>query len=438
MKKSSFSKQSELVGFYCWAGPGTIRMLDTKYFNPEVNEASVMSSYQPEYLHAIKNTLGVTDIWATYSWGFNKETEQPDRAFLLDRLSHFKKAGIRVHAYLQGTNLVTDQFPEKDWWARDNYDRYIPYAKGRRLTCINNPDFQDYFFAKVSQLAQTGVDGIFVDNVHMGQIAPLWGEYPVGFVGCRCQFCLEAFQTQHQAEIPKLLHRTSDQLREAYYQFREDSLFCFLKKISQISRKKGKLFGTNSYDPKFDMRVVYGFTYQNLVKIQDYLLFETHSFPHQDGSTRLEIADQIAKNLDIPVFTVTYNRGIGYEPQFDARQIALLLHDADTHAFFACLKGSEFTTDGVWHNLFVDEEGVESQADALREVHSQKNSVSTDRQELAHTKEQNALDHLAKRIGRPLWVYDLLNFLSPQLVKLIMENKLARPLLRLVYKVIIR
>jgi hypothetical protein len=32
------------IGYYCWAGPGTIRMIKVKYFNPRIDEKSLMTS----------------------------------------------------------------------------------------------------------------------------------------------------------------------------------------------------------------------------------------------------------------------------------------------------------------------------------------------------------------------------------------------------------
>jgi hypothetical protein len=69
------------TGFYCWAGPGTIRMIKLKFFNPKIDRHSLMHSYDYNYLSKAKELFGITDVWATYSWGFSPETEKEDYKF---------------------------------------------------------------------------------------------------------------------------------------------------------------------------------------------------------------------------------------------------------------------------------------------------------------------------------------------------------------------
>src|SRR5258708_11865462 len=171
------------IGFYCWAGPGTVRMIDLKYFNPKINKDSLMGSYEYDYLKEIKEKFGVTDFWASYSWGFSKNKEKEDRKFLLDRIDNFKKLNIRVHAYVQGTNLVYEDFKDKDWWCQDEKGRLISYYRGRKVVCVNNPEFRKYIKEKIMTLYGTGVDGVYMDNIQMGQL----GISPSVFSGCNCK-----------------------------------------------------------------------------------------------------------------------------------------------------------------------------------------------------------------------------------------------------------
>lgn len=78
------------VGFYCWAGPDTIRMINLKFFNPGIDKESIMGSYEYDYLAQLKETFGVTDFWAMYSWGFSNRSERKQREFLIERIPTLK------------------------------------------------------------------------------------------------------------------------------------------------------------------------------------------------------------------------------------------------------------------------------------------------------------------------------------------------------------
>src|SRR5882724_9950372 len=136
-------------GLYSWAGPGTARMIQLKFFHPRIDTESLMHAYDYENLARMQETFGITDAWATYSWGFSDKTEEEDRKFLLDRVDNFKKLGIKVHAYIQGTNLVYAGFPDKSWYSRDEHGRPVVYHRGRLVTCLNNPEFREYIVNKI-------------------------------------------------------------------------------------------------------------------------------------------------------------------------------------------------------------------------------------------------------------------------------------------------
>lgn len=64
------------IGLYCWAGSDTVKMINTKYLSPKMDIDSIMSSYDDDYLAHLKKSLGITDIWATFDWGFGFDNEQ--------------------------------------------------------------------------------------------------------------------------------------------------------------------------------------------------------------------------------------------------------------------------------------------------------------------------------------------------------------------------
>lgn len=341
------------VGFYCWAGPGTIRMLELKFFNPRIDYKSLMQSYDYDYLARIQDTFGVTDVWATYSWGFNPKTEKEDYNFLLSKLNNFKKLGIQVHAYMQGTNLVYSEFPDVDWFCEDEHGRPVTYYRGRRVTCVNNPGFTQFVNKKIEKLVDLGFDGMFMDNVVMGQMpVPIFkNKLPFVFAGCRCIYCLKKFSEETGETIPVNLERNPDITKE-YLNFRVKSLTNFIEGNSKLVRSKKMQFGTNSYDPLFNTDFVFGFNIKNLQNSQDYILFENHSFPNPKKRLGNEYIDVLSKTMKKPVFCVSYKKGIGQDSEYSQDDFNNLY--SEEFSFSHCLKGSEYLTNGVWHNLRIE------------------------------------------------------------------------------------
>ena len=68
-------------GLYYWAGSGTVRMIQLKYPQAKIDSESFLISYDLSILKQAKATLGITDAWVSYSWGFARETEGEDYVF---------------------------------------------------------------------------------------------------------------------------------------------------------------------------------------------------------------------------------------------------------------------------------------------------------------------------------------------------------------------
>ncbi len=341
------------VGFYCWAGPGTIRMLKLKFFRPEVDTESLMTSYNYDYLARVQEVFGITDVWATYSWGFSPQTEQRDYDFLLSKLENFHRLGLKVHAYIQGTNLVYEDFKDTDWFCKDERGRPITYYRGRRVTCVNNPGFGEYITNKTHSLIGKGFDGVFMDNLVMGQtpFTIFKHNLPFVFAGCRCFYCQIAFRKSYGEEIPRDFEKDKT-LTRAYLNFRTDSLSSYVREVSDIAKSGSLTFGTNSYDPHFQSDFTFGFKIKDIAAAQDYVLFENHSFPTSTGNKNNSYINTIAQGLDKPVFCVSYKKGIGRDSEYSQDDFNNLYSEA--YSFNPCIKGSEYLTDGVWHNLRVE------------------------------------------------------------------------------------
>jgi len=347
------SQNVRKVGFYCWAGPGTIRMTQLKYFNPAIDSASMISSYDDLYLQRIKELFGVTDVWVSYSWGFADETEKIDKDFTLSKLVNFKKNGMKTHAYVQGPNVVYEDFKDKkDWFAKDLKGKLVSYHRGRKVVCLNNPEYKKYVSERITEMCSHDFDGIFMDNIQMGQLG-VPGTFPNKsiFFGCNCMVCNELFLKKTGQSIAIAFKSKAG--REKYLQFRLKSTLSFIKVVSDIVHKQGKEFGTNSYDPKFNTQHVYGTDVKKLEKYQDYILFENHSLPNRKRTRHNQYIQRFIETykLSKPVFVVSYKKGIGFDSSYTQQELDLVFSEAEHSNFAVCLKGSEFVTKKIWHNL---------------------------------------------------------------------------------------
>ena len=317
-----------------------------------------MECYDYNYLEQVKELFGVTDYWVTYSWGFSDKTEQEDREFILQRLDNFKKLDIRVHAYIQGPNLVYDEFKDTDWWALDEYQRLVPYYRGRRVCSIHNQDYVDYVVNKIENTYGLGFDGIYIDNIQHGQlgIPNQPGELPFVFCGDYSQAAQADFYKDTGSQIPRDLE-ADPELTNEYLQFRVRANTRFIKKLSEVTHAGNMEFGSNFYDPKFDPTYIYAIDLKEMTDVQDYILFENHSLPTDNGDRHNGYIEELIEEwgIDKDVFVVSYENGVGMSPQFTQNQIDNLFSEAENANFNVCLKGGEFTTNGIWHSLYLDD-----------------------------------------------------------------------------------
>jgi hypothetical protein len=336
------------AGVYCWAGPGTERMIRLKYPHHRVDRASLWQSYDFDQLRQAKDKLGATDAWVSYSWGFAEQTEQPDYDFLRQRLHNFHRLGIKTHAYVQGTNLVLAEHQDADYYCRDYRGRLLPYHRGRKLTCPNNPAFRAYIHHKVGLALREEIDGVFVDNMHFGLFPLLLGKHRLTFFGCCCDDCQRRFKRETGASIPGLFHWDSDVFGD-YLDFRVRSLLELVRELADQVHAAGKQFGTNSFDPRLDTRLFYGTDIQQLAQVQDYLLFENHHLPTRKRSNAY--LEPLVQPLDKPVFVVSYKHGIGRERHYSQADFDAVYSESQQIGYLPCYKASEYTTRGMWHNL---------------------------------------------------------------------------------------
>lgn len=336
------------AGIYCWAGPGTERMIKLKYPQQKIDKHSLSRSYDYDQLAKAQENLGITDAWVSYSWGFSPETEKIDYEFITRKIKNFQKLGIRTHGYIQGLNLVYADHQDRDYWARDYWNRLIPYHRGRKLACPNNPYFQEYLLKKIDIALKLPFDGIFIDNLFMGQFPLVFAHRQVSFFGCGCEYCRALFWKEYGFDIPKLYGLHTDDLL-AYQAFRVQSLMSFTKTLADIVHSAGKLFGSNSFDPKYDTKLLYGYDLNQLIQLQDYLLFENHDLP-RPGKNNLHIG-QVVASTKKPVMVVSYKQGIGREPLYRQTDYDAIFTESQKVGYIPAYKASEFTDQGVGKNM---------------------------------------------------------------------------------------
>lgn len=335
-------------GLYAWGGPGTIRLLSTKYHSPTIDDDSFLTLYDTDRLRQAIDVFGCRDIWVSYSWGFSDETEREDRAFIRARLQALHSLGLRVHLYVQGLNVVSQEFIGRDLACTDPAGRVLPYSKGRQLICPNNPDVIALLTERVRVAAAEEADGVYVDNILFGFPPAFIRSDFAPFFGCACTHCQCAFRERFSRELSFPLQGSS-QLRD-YLTFREETTSALISTLGTIVRSKGKYFGINLYDPvQMNAAIYFGYDLKRIESALDYFLIENHSHP-STGRSNEHLASLIHGTAK-PVFVLSYDQGIGFEPAYSQTMYESIAGEADRLHYHPCYKVSEFTTDSIWHTL---------------------------------------------------------------------------------------
>ncbi len=337
------------VGMYAWGGPGTIRLLQTKYHSPKIDESRFLQLYEYDYWKKAQELFGVSDAWVTYSWGFSEQNEIEAYSFIRAKLEHFKKLGIKTHGYIQGFNVVTDNFIGRDIFCQDADGHFLPYSKGRSFTCPNSPEAVRVILDRVLWACQEEFDGIFIDNIIFGLPPVAVSVDFVPFFGCACQFCRAAFKGQFSYDLP--IKGLSGKTLTDFLKFRVTSVEKVIAAAYQITQRFKKQLGVNLYDPFLHTSEIYfGYSLKSLDKYLSYYLIENHAHPARVMTGNVHLLTFI-KEAKKPVFVVSYKNGIGFEEQFSQQDIDLMFSESEALHYAPCLKATEFTTDGIWHPL---------------------------------------------------------------------------------------
>lgn len=348
-----FTLPMKHAGFYLWGGPGTIDLLKVKYFDPRIDENGYLEVYDPVYLERATKVLGVTDVWATFSWGFSDEREIIHREFIAQKLPGMKKLGLTVYGYVQGFNVVTDDFSEQGIFCRDPHGKLLPYSKGRSLTCPNNPAALNIIRERVGAACRLDFDGIYIDNILFGLLPFFVSREATSFFGCSCSYCRKKFEQRYGYSLQPSI-KYGRKMIEDYLEFRTDSVFAALQSLRMITHGCGKRFGINLYDfHRHHAPFYFGYDFRKIEPLLDYYLIENHAFLPGNKINNCCLKS-LAGSTTKPLFVVSYNNGIGMESAFTQQDLDLIYAEAAEIGYFPCIKGSEFTTNGRWHVLKLD------------------------------------------------------------------------------------
>ncbi|NDJ76931.1 MAG: hypothetical protein GYB65_11805 [Chloroflexi bacterium] len=353
MPSSSVDRQETgpaRAALYAWGGPGTIALIRHKYHDPRIDAASFLQLYEPDYLRAARQTLGITDMWVTYSWGFSDETEQSHYRYIVERLPNFDAEGIAAYAYIQGLNLSTRDFRDVDVFCHDSRGHLLAYSRNRALTCPNNPAVRQIILDRVERASRADFAGVFIDNFLFGLPPFLVRQDYIPFFGCACAHCQRAFKAQFGYRLPLAEKRGMEQIGD-YLRFRAHTMTGLLAELSQVAHANGKRFGINLYDPYVYAPELYiGYALDQIAPLLDYYLIENHSLGPRNTVNNTHLLP-LLEGADKPVFIVSYRNGISYDGVYSQATINALWSEAAVLGYAPCLKATEYVTDGVWHAL---------------------------------------------------------------------------------------
>lgn len=152
----------------------------------------LMDLSRPKTLLRWVRKLRCNWLIVTAGHGFPPEDEKMQEEWLAEVVEEAHGRGVAVLPYISLTNIYRDRFerlhPEcKEWYAQDLEGKEVPYAAGkhipgrrppRLITCLLSEGWWHYLAAKMDRVADTGVDGLYYDNI---------------FSTCFCPRCQEAY-----------------------------------------------------------------------------------------------------------------------------------------------------------------------------------------------------------------------------------------------------
>jgi hypothetical protein len=284
------------------------------------------------------------------NWGFPPEREGPHWDDFARAAAVYRAAGFRVIGYVQASNcVVSGSYADRDWYAVTPDGRPVPYYHGRRMTCLNHPDWRREVRAHALRVIELGGDGVFFDNIWMGATAWVMGGRLGGFAGCACRHCRGAFRASSGGEIPARLRGGREDA--VYLRWRADVVAGRLTEWADAvrARRPGAWILANNCDVVLrDSMGLLGIDPPRVSRCQDALLVENIAMARYVPEKRRIIANALpVKALqalvpDRTVLALTYEHGIGLDRRPSAARLRRALAEAVAVGAAPVLKGSEF------------------------------------------------------------------------------------------------
>lgn len=181
-------------------------MILSGHYDPAYPPATqfLIDMARPKTLIRLTRKLNCNWLIATAGHGFPPEDERLQEEWLAEVVEEAHRHGIAVLPYISLTNIYRDRFerlhPEcKTWYAQDIHGNEVPYAAGkyipgrrppRLMACLSSEGWWQYLCSKMDRVADTGVDGLYYDNI---------------FSTCFCPRCQKAYADFTEQKIGQRL-----------------------------------------------------------------------------------------------------------------------------------------------------------------------------------------------------------------------------------------
>jgi hypothetical protein len=163
---------------------------------------------------------GLAHITTFNAPGFEKLEKLGNRDMLREYLPLAHRHGVKLITYLNMHWFSTAFAAEHPNWEQllasgESYGKLFPLYGDGTTMCVNSP-WRDWAFQLITEVAKTGVDGIFLDG-------------PVVFPGCcYCESCQKLFRAETGADLPRE-EDWSNPIWKKFIAFREESMVNFLR-----------------------------------------------------------------------------------------------------------------------------------------------------------------------------------------------------------------
>jgi len=202
-----------------WRSPGRSRLLFGAGGAFNMATGALSGHYDVAYPPAVQFLLDLSKPRTLLRWarklhcnwlivtaghGFPPEDERMQEEWLADVVALAHQNGVAVLPYISLTNIYRDRFEHlhpqcKEWYAQDINGNEVPYLAGkyipgrrppRLMACLSSEGWWGYLSAKMDRVADTGVDGLYYDNI---------------FSTCFCPRCQKAYADFAEARSGKRL-----------------------------------------------------------------------------------------------------------------------------------------------------------------------------------------------------------------------------------------